>query len=73
MLQEDGKKCEIHLLETEYIKMATESLISNLGIISKAWSSKTSIAKVVEYEELLKEENQRRKTSIVITTKIGHN
>ena len=62
-----GNRCKIHLPETECVKMAKRGLDIELrkkfqGIEFRDFYE--LVAKVTEYEELLKEESQRRKTSI---------
>ena len=58
-------RCKIHLLETEYVKMAPRILNIELrkkfqGLEFKGFYE--LVGKVIEYEELLREESQRRKT-----------
>ena len=60
-------KCKIHISETEYVKMAHRGLDSELrkkfqGMEFIDFYELTS--KVIEYEELLKEESYRRKKSM---------
>ena len=60
-------RCEIHLSETEYVKMAQRELDIELrkkfqGMGFRDFYELT--AKVTEYEKLLREENQWRKTSM---------
>ena len=60
-------KCKIHLSKTEYVKMAHRGLDSELrkkfqGMEFRDFYELAS--KVIEYEELLKEESYRRKKSM---------
>ena len=59
--------CKIHLLETEYVKIAQRGL--DIELRKKFQDMKFRdfyelVAKVIEYEELPKEESQGRKTSM---------
>ena len=59
--------CEIHLPKTKYVKMAQRGLDIELRRKFQGMQLKDFyelVAKVTKYEELLKEENQWRKTSI---------
>ena len=60
-------RCKIHLPEIECVKMAQRELDIELrkkfqGMEFRDFNELT--AKVIEYEKLLREENQRRKTSM---------
>ena len=60
-------ECRIHLPKTEYVKMAQRGLDIELrkkfqGMEFRDYYELTTM--VTEYEELLKEEYQERKTSI---------
>ena len=60
-------KCKIHLLETKYVKMDQRGLDIKLrkkfqGLEFRDFYGLAD--KVTKYEELLKEENQQRKTSM---------
>ena len=60
-------KCKIHLLETEYMKIAQRGLDIELWKKFQGMEFRDFYeldAKVTEYEELLKEESQQRKTSM---------
>ena len=62
-----GNKCKIHLPKIEYVKMGQRGLDIEprkkfQGIEFRDFYELA--AKVTEYEELLREENHRRKTSI---------
>ena len=60
-------KCKIHLLEIEYVKIAQRGLDIELRKKFQGMEFKDFYeldAKVIEYEELFKEESQRRKTSM---------
>ena len=62
-----GNRCKIHLLETEYVKMAQKGLDIELrkkfqGVEFRDFHELA--AKVIEYEELLEEESYRRKKSM---------
>ena len=60
-------RCKIHLPETEHVKIAQKGLDIELrkkfqGMEFRAFYE--LVAKVIEYEELVKEESQWRKTSM---------
>ena len=60
-------KCKIHLPETKYMKMAQRELDIELRKKFQGMEFRDFyelVAKVIECEELLREENQRRKTSM---------
>ena len=60
-------RCKIHLLEIEYVEIAQRGLDIELRKKFQGMEFKDFyelIAKVIEYEELLGEENQRRNTSM---------
>ena len=60
-------RCKIHLLEIEYVKMAQRGLDIELRKKFQGMEFRDFYelaAKVIEYEELLKEESQQRKTSM---------
>ena len=59
--------CKIHLLETEYVKRAQRGLDIELRKKFKGMEFRDFYelaAKMIEYEELLKEESYRRKKSM---------
>ena len=60
-------RCEIHLLETEYVKIAQRELDIELRKKFQGMEFKDFyelVAKVTKYEKLLKEESQWKKTSM---------
>ena len=60
-------RCKIHLLETEYVKIAQRGLDIELWKKFQGMDFRDFYElaiKVTKYEELLKEESQRRKTSM---------
>ena len=59
--------CKIHLLETEYMKLAQRGLDIKLRKKFQGMEFKEFYelaAKVIEYEELIREESQQRKNSM---------
>ena len=60
-------RCKIHLSETEYVKMAQRGLDIELRKKFQGMEFRDFYdlaAKVIEYEELLKEESYKRKKSM---------
>ena len=64
--QNNEEHIKIHLLETKYMKIAHRGLNIELRKKFKVWFKDfyELVAKVMEYEELLREESQRRRTSM---------
>ena len=65
-------RCKIHLLETKYVKIAQRGL--DIELRKKFQGMEFSdfyelAAKVIKYEELLREESQRRKTSMELISR----
>ena len=60
-------RCKIHFPKTEYVKIALRGLDIKLRKMFQEMEFRDFydlVAKVTEYEQLLREESQRRKTSM---------